>query len=660
MMGQLSDEFLLIVLKLALGFLNQFLVEPSNKRRSSINKNNNSSSSGSGSGSRNKRTSGESYKGHDPNCDETNSVTSKLQLAYACFETTETTITRDTVRKMFKRLSLIHHPDRNSNSAESIAEMQTINQYYDLLQDDLDRRNAQGDEGSPSATGPHSPTSSSHPQEMHDSRGHHQEQPTREQSTNRQELWQHKKQERQRKTIEREMKREWEESQHDLRDFQAQRDKWRRNNLRFSMHEDLDTAWGRDKAHQLYMMAIQRYQEYLRQPNPRQKDQHRNPELKRPKHCLTRSERLRDVNDDDDGRHCLTSPSISINDSGHIDRPVQGISAGKPGERPPTKPKNLLMEYCNEDAVVAIRLGRTDIAVEILRREMQTATERWLSFRLREAHAKFPPRNNGLSVSLDDRCCRHIFRSLMRPLDEERNTIWHYAVYLEDEKMISYLVHVARRYQLFPELIMYKNIHHLTASAYAGSCSPDSVLPGILASLMHEARGTLEEKRFGATSRRMIQESFQPHPSFYPLLRTMICLAVGRIVFRCSWAVSLVLTIVVTLHNKKGEGPLKERKVLSLASYFVAIHIWWFLARMVFMHGRTAMASITFNTLPCPWEFQIFGFIVLAFTLKMQHVTNILNVLADAVAFTQSVLTCRCEEFLYFSHPEGRRDGARK
>jgi hypothetical protein len=208
----------------------------------------------------------------------------------------------------------------------------------------------------------------------------------------------------------------------------------------------------------------------------------------------------------------------------------------------------------------------------------------------------------------------------MRPLDEERNTILHYAVYLEDEGMVSYLVHIGRRYQLFPELMMYKNINHLTASAYIGSCSMNSVLPTIVASLMQEAREAIEANQVGPTSRRMIQESLHPHPTFSPLFRTMLCLAVGRFVFHCNWSVSLLLTVVATLNverKKNFERPQhdKKQKVIPFMSYFGAVHIWWFLATTVLnMCVRTLLSSIIYN-IPFPAEFQIVGFIImLAFT----------------------------------------------
>jgi len=48
--------------------------------------------------------------------------------------------TREAVKKKFRRLSRVHHPDRNNQSEESVKEMQKINRFYELLEQEFDRR----------------------------------------------------------------------------------------------------------------------------------------------------------------------------------------------------------------------------------------------------------------------------------------------------------------------------------------------------------------------------------------------------------------------------------------------------------------------------------------------------------------------------------------
>lgn len=53
---------------------------------------------------------------------------------YKILELTENA-TAEEIRKSYRRLSLVHHPDRNGNSPESVAKSQKINEAYDTLSD---------------------------------------------------------------------------------------------------------------------------------------------------------------------------------------------------------------------------------------------------------------------------------------------------------------------------------------------------------------------------------------------------------------------------------------------------------------------------------------------------------------------------------------------
>lgn len=631
MMMLLSDEFLLKILRLALNLLNRFLLEPSSSSRGSSNS--------QASPQPGKRSNVDDGHG-DNNDDDVSSLASTLRRAYAYFETTETTLTRDQLRKAFKTLSLIHHPDRNANSLESVQEMQMINHFYNLLQESLDRREEVDAKSRTSATTDESSIfHQEQPEYNHSCSSKGQQKERRRQK--------HEAQERQRLEVEREMRREWEDSRRRMQDFQSQRNKLRRKNRRLSMYENLDTAWGRDKAHQLYMLAVQTYQEYLtrRRKQQQEPDGKGSPQFERPILSPNGSEDLHDVCDDHDdhGNNNSVSSIRGIDLNGPL--PVTNqTSSTWPLHHP--KPTNPLMECCSENAVVAMRLGMTDVAVEIVHEEMVIATEQWLSFKLREPNANIHSENHGLSITLDDRYYRHILRTLMRPLDEERNSILHYAVYLEEEGMILYLVHVARRYHRFPDLMMYKNVHGLTASDYGGSCSKESSLPGLIASLMQEARDALEEQTIGKVSLRMIQESLLQRPSFFPLFRTLTCLAVGKFVFRSNWVVSSILTVLATCHEINGvESRHRRENRISFGTYFLTIHLCWFLTRTVCVHGWKVILSLM-DALPLPWEIQAVGVFSFAFTVKMRYVTKLVNLLSDGIVLTQHFLTHLLEYLL--------------
>lgn len=47
---------------------------------------------------------------------------------------------QDEIKKSFRRLSMLHHPDKNNNSSESIRKIQEINEAYEVLADESSRR----------------------------------------------------------------------------------------------------------------------------------------------------------------------------------------------------------------------------------------------------------------------------------------------------------------------------------------------------------------------------------------------------------------------------------------------------------------------------------------------------------------------------------------
>ena len=48
--------------------------------------------------------------------------------------------TPDEIKKSYRRLSMLHHPDKNGNSPESIKKFQEISHAYEILSDDNQRK----------------------------------------------------------------------------------------------------------------------------------------------------------------------------------------------------------------------------------------------------------------------------------------------------------------------------------------------------------------------------------------------------------------------------------------------------------------------------------------------------------------------------------------
>ena len=66
-----------------------------------------------------------------------NKACTELDAAYDLFEMKRGEARLVDVKKIYKRLSLLHHPDRSKNSVASVGMMQMVNRAYELLEGDL-------------------------------------------------------------------------------------------------------------------------------------------------------------------------------------------------------------------------------------------------------------------------------------------------------------------------------------------------------------------------------------------------------------------------------------------------------------------------------------------------------------------------------------------
>jgi hypothetical protein len=143
------------------------------------------------------------------------------------------------------------------------------------------------------------------------------------------------------------------------------------------------------------------------------------------------------------------------------------------------KPKNLIMECNTDDVVVAVRMGMTEIAMELLQEELQKfAKERTLDARF-----------TGEILTAKD--LRYEF--LARPLDDDQNALIHYAIYYEDCEMIRALCQLALVDQSLDKVLYQANVHGETPLVYAKIAKEGHVLALV------EAQITLAEQVLART-----------------------------------------------------------------------------------------------------------------------------------------------------------------
>lgn len=544
------------------------------------------------------------------------SASSELPRAMRYFEITKETFTRETIKKKYKRLSLIHHPDRNGNAEKSIQEMQKINHFFDLMEEELNRleevqegdaevdpqrsprngdnnsENENVNENDEKETDtsprnrwrssrrksgpilrrksmPHRRSDSVDPK--HESReGHNSNESSenhhrrRRTSTERRQRKEERQQER--TDMEREMRKEWNDALRQFDNFRKKQRKLQRKNSQRSADELLDTVQGRNHAYNSYKRQAQAYQSQV--------------ELQQK----------------------VGSPEFDS---------IKTF---------PTKPKYTLMECCNEDAVVAMRLGETRIAIEIIHQDLTKTTEEWIRLKMRASSAaKAGPgvyestskRNS--SVQFDERYFKRILQLLKRPFDADQNSILHYAVYMEDRDMILYLVQIARQYNIFARFLVYKNNRNLTAGDFGRdyNCSVSS----LITTLTKEACDILDEKNRLRAARKQVEPSVFDHPLVDPLLNLILCLVFGRYVTRSGWIVSW---IIIGLAHWVELGSKKTSTIRISKSFFFSLHTVWYLFVGCILRGFDLIIRVS-TSIPVPWQLQLLGLAAAPLLVKLRH-----------------------------------------
>jgi curved DNA-binding protein CbpA len=598
------------------------------------------------------------------------SASPELQEAVRYFEiTTKNVFTNEFVKKKYKRLSLIHHPDRNGNEKKSIQEMQKINNYLELLEEELDRlveetksdEKVDGSEDDPPVT-PNSNSSDNEDEEKNDNKdkykhakssrrtSHHRRRSrsifrsrssttTRQghesfdqrrnskspkkrrrcnsNSTGRRERKMEQQQERQ--NTEREPTNEGEDNNNNtnntqnMNDFRKKQRRFQRKNGRHSVREQLETAWGRDRAHDIYNRQVKAYRDKVE----------------------------------------------SMEREGSLFRDDKFTINGR--MEAPTKPKHALMECCNEDAVVAMRLGQTKSATEIVHQEINSATEEWIRVKARTSvptdigqgvyrSTSTSSNRGGVSFRLDKSYHKQILRVLSRPLDEDGNTVLHYAVYLEDHEAIAYLTQVARRYKFFAKFIVSTNNRNLTACNYVEGCTWDNcTVPTLVTTLTNEALDRLQEKQRKRTTRHRNERRFSEHPLADPLFDVILCILVGRYVTCSGWVASRV---IIALAHFAGAGDCKSDAANATTTtttsittirlsktLFFALHTGWYLLVGIISRGKDLTEAFS-DGIPFPWQLQlvVVATMVPMFVERKQHLRRPLRCIANAVVEVESAL----------------------
>jgi hypothetical protein len=353
-----------------------------------------------------------------PNQPGNNDKQAKLQAAYQFMEL-KPPVTQEEVKTKYKRLSLRYHPDRNGGSQESQEQMQKLNACMDLIEKDI-AGVQEGDDDD----------DEKHPDDAAD--GHSSQDKDKEDPM--------KAYMRMRKEMEEEMKREMERQQKMREQFETNKLQQKADCTKKSLELKLETPDGRQEANAKFTQQVLDRQQRQRQ------------------HAQTT-----ETSAETKPEKPASSASMEDIDDHHDEAAVEKPTTDQKEATTTTKPKNDIMECNTNDVVVALRMGLPDIAIN----NMQVQLQAFFQEAARNMHFE--------GVKKTPQECRLEFLQL--PLDMDKNSILHYAVYYESYQAVKALCQVALKDRMLDPVISQPNRHGQTPLFFAEIAQDESLLP---------------------------------------------------------------------------------------------------------------------------------------------------------------------------------------
>jgi hypothetical protein len=433
-----------------------------------------------------------------------------LQEAYRFMEL-EPPVTIEKVRQQWKRLSLRYHPDRNGGSEESQALQQKLNQAFNRIEEvlagagggDDDDNNQEEEEQEPPPEDeeeemPYEEPLPKRPQQYQQTRNRRksrkernlnskaarrqQEKAESAASRRRREVHQ-KRQEEMRREMKREMEEEQRRVKERTRKLRRAQDEIRRKTSRLYDFEQ------REAANRLFMNQVEKELERRKEKRPQ------------------------------------SSPSPSSNTNQHL----QNVE----------KPKHYVMESCTHDLVVAMRLGMDELALQLL--DGQIANR--IQCKLRDyAYLERMQRKFGAVTHqlLSDAAMVEILSQ--QRLDDDQNTLLHYAVYWERPVVIRILCELAQRHGYLDRLVLMENSHGYTAMDLASIATDPSIWP-LMQTQKQLVQLYLEQTRLGpamAKAGRDLWSGGMKKLDVVTTANTVLGYLIGRWAFRLHWIVAVL------------------------------------------------------------------------------------------------------------------------
>lgn len=197
------------------------------------------------------------------------------------------------------------------------------------------------------------------------------------------------------------------------------------------------------------------------------------------------------------------------------------------------------MESCTNDLVVAMRLGMDELAVRLLDKQVNHQIQacmydREKMYRLKRRHgAGWITQQHLVDAAMP--------LILLQPLDDDRNSLLHYAVYWERSLMVRILCELAQHSGLLEEVFLAKNCHGCIPMDLAWIATRDPSILSYLQNQQQVLQIQLERTRMIPALSKAARQLWEGLRSKFDLLtaiNTFLVYRIGRSVFSLHWTIA--------------------------------------------------------------------------------------------------------------------------
>jgi curved DNA-binding protein CbpA len=512
-------------------------------------------------------------KNEDFSRDQSSNNNDQLEKDAYAFMELEQPATMEQLKKQYKRLSLRYHPDRNSGSQESHEMQQKLNACFDLLQQALEGNIAEEqDDDIPSSSYEEQNMQTEeeeqweeqweeqrqHQQHSNDKKSkRHPKQNGKSKHQRKRGNRRQEKQEQRRQQMQRDRDQEYQRGQARRQEKMRQQMQQEMDQMRQQMQREMDEEYQRGQALKL---KLQQEQEKIRRETSQSLDAEQRQALSR-----LFMNRLTENHDD---YHHSNNPNVE-------------------------KPKYYIMEACTRELAVAIRLGMTELVLQLVSEQTDIHVQK--NLRALQQQAFLEERN--IQATAETLGYAEIrLRIMTQSLDDDGNTILHYAVYWEQPSIIRNLAYMAQHGLVLDRMMLATNVHGHTPSDFAYVAIDPSIVP-LMQSQESLAKIYREQTKIGPASVKAGKEFAKifRNADWATTLNSILGYCVGAWGFRLHSIFCIVGVVILQNFNKDHADKDPYIFEIAMTAYYlmcsVVVHWlypamnWWYLLILLLLSG---------------------------------------------------------------------------